>query len=184
MPPTSYPIRIKIYSIDNSLLEGATVTLTLGTNDSIEATSNSKGECVLNVANAGDWNVGEEVTIVATKTGSGTKTSTLILTSSPQTISLTLEETSELYYVSNDMNGFVLNFCLLTTYDGEKVTHSNPLPVTAETVLNEPAMTTTYDSRNRLSTQTITVRGTQYRRTFTYTGNAFQFISRSAWEKI
>ena len=182
---TSHPIGIKIYSIDNQLLEGATVTLTLRTNTPITKISNSKGEVILNVANAGSWSVGEEVTLTASKTGSGTKTSTLVLTSSPQQTSLTLAETSDLiYYEQTENNTYVLNFALLTTYDGEKVTQSNRLPVSSETILNEPAITNTYDSRKRLSTQTITLRGTQYRRTFTYTATAFQFTSRSAWSKV
>ena len=58
------------------------------------------------------------------------------------------------------------------------------MPVSAETKLNEPAQVNVYDSSNRLSTETITVNGVQYRRTFTYTGNGFQFISRSAWSRI
>ncbi len=126
---TSHPIRIKIYDINNVLLEGATVTLTLSTNDPISETSNSNGEVVFNVANAGSWSVNDEVSITASKTGVGTKTSTLVLTSSPQTTSLTLEETSDLYYSENDEGVHVLNFSLLTTYDGEKVTKSNRLPV-------------------------------------------------------
>ena len=129
-PPSSHPIRIKIYDINNTLLEGATVTLTLGTNEPISQTSNSKGEAVLNVANAGDWNVGDSVILTATKTEQGRKTSTLVLTSSPQTTSLTLEETSDLiYYEQTENDTYVLNFALLTTFDGEKVTHTNPLPV-------------------------------------------------------
>ncbi len=131
MPTTkaSHPIGIKIYSIDNQLLEGATVTLTLGTN-TITETSNPKGEVIFNVANAGSWSVGEEVTLTASKTGSGTKTSTLVLTSSPQQTSLTLEETSDLvYYEQSETDTYVLNFALLVTHDGEKVTTSNPLPV-------------------------------------------------------
>ena len=183
-PPTSHPIRIRIYDINSALLEGATVTLTLGTNDPISETSNSNGEAVLNVANAGDWSVGDEVTLVANKTGEGTKTITLVLTSSPQTTSLTLEETSDLYYSENDERVHVLNFSLLTTFDGEKVTHSNPLPVSAETKLSEPAQENTYDSNKRLETETITVNGVEYRRTFTYTGNNFQFTKRSAWVRI
>ena len=130
MPPISHPIRIKIYSIDNSLLEGAIVTLTLGTNDPISETSNSSGEVVLNVANAGDWTVGQEVSLTASKTGSGTKTQTLILTSSPQTTSLTLEETSDLiYYEQTENDTYVLNFSLITDYAGNKITSSNPFPV-------------------------------------------------------
>ena len=184
MPPTSHPIRIKIYSIDNSLLKGATVTLTLSTYDPLEETSNSDGEVVFNVANAGDWNVGDSVTLVATKTGDGTKESTLVLTSSPQTTSLTLAQTSDFNYEENDMNVYQLNFAMLVDFQGNKITQGNRLPVSSETTLSEPALTNTYDSKNRLSTQTITVKGTQYRRTFTYTGTAFQFTSRSAWEEI
>ena len=185
MPTTSHPIGIKIYSIDNSLTEGVTVTLTLGTNTPISETSNSSGEVILNVADAGSWEVGDEVSITATKTGSGTKTSTLILTSSPQQMTLTLAETSDLiYYEQTENDTYVLNFALLTTYDGEKVTQSNRLPVSSETILNEPELTNTYDSSDRLSTQTITVRGTQYRRTYTYTGTFFQFTTRSGWEKL
>ncbi len=182
---TSHPILIKIYDINSQLLEGATVTLTLGTNNPISVTSNTKGEAVFNVANAGSWSVGQEVTLTASKTGSGTKTSTLVLTSSPQQTSLTLAETSDLiYYEQTENDTYVLNFALLTTYDGEKVTNSNRLPVSSETILNEPAITNTYDSRNRLSTQTITIRGIQYRRTLTYTGDNFQFTSRSAWIRL
>ena len=181
---TSHPIGIKIYDINNALLEGATVTLTLRTITPLSEISNSSGEVVLNVADAGSWTVGEEVTLTASKTGSGTKTSTLVLTSSPQQTSLTLEETSDLYYEENDSNVYVLNFAILKDYAGNDITHSNPLPVDAEILLNEPERTNTFDSRNRLSTQTITVRGTQYRRTFIYTGNAFQFTTRSAWVRI
>ncbi len=184
-PNTSHPIRIKIYDINNALLEGATVELTLGTNDPISKNSNSKGEVLLNVANAGSWSVSDEVSITASKTGSGRKTSTLVLTSSPQSLNMTLEETSDLIYHPNESNQYNLNFSLLTTYDGEKVTQSNPLPVESQSpLLEEPAMTVTYDSRNRLSTQTITVRGTQYRRTFTYAGNSFQFTTRSEWSLV
>jgi len=183
---TSHQILIKIYSIDNALLEGATVSLTLGTN-TISVISNSKGEAVLNVANAGSWSVGEEVSITATKTGSGTKTETLVLTSSGgQTMSITLAETSDLiYYEQTENDTYVLNFALLTDYAGNKITRSNPLPVESQTpILEEPEITNTYDSNNRLSTQTITVKGVQYIRTFAYTGNNFQFTSRSAWTKI
>ena len=128
-PIQSHPIRIKIYGIDNSLLEGATVSLTLGTNTPISVVSNSKGEVILNVANAGSWSVSDEVSITASKTGSGTKTITLILTSSPQTLDMTLAETSDLIYHPNESNQYNLNFSVITTYDGEKVTTSNPLPV-------------------------------------------------------
>lgn len=129
MPPSSHPVGIKVYGIDNQLLEGVTVTLTV-TSGSTSGITNSSGEVVLNVANAGSWSVGEESTIVATKTASGTKTVTLVLTSSPQSLNITLAETSDLiYYEQTENDTYVLNFSLLTTYDGEKVTTANPLPV-------------------------------------------------------
>ena len=184
MPPTSHPIRIKIYSIDNALVEGATVTLTLPNTSTTSETSNTNGEVVLNVANAGDWSVSDTVSLTAFKTGSGTKTSTLVLTPSHQQMSMTLEETSDLYYEESPSDNYNLNFALLTTYDGEKVTRANPLPVESQTpMLEEHAMTVTYDSRNRLSTQTITVEGVEYTRNFSYTGTGFQFTARTAWIK-
>ncbi len=128
-PITSHPIRIKIYSFDKSLLEGATVSLTLGTNEPITVTSNSKGEAVLNVANAGEWIVGQSVTLTATKTGIGTVTSTLVLTDAPQETSLTLAQTSDFYYEENDCNVHVLNFAMLVDFQGNKITNVNPLPI-------------------------------------------------------
>ncbi len=128
-PPTSHPIRIKIYDINGALLEGATVSLTLGTNDPITETSNSKGEVVLNVANAGSWTVGQSITLTATKTGVGTVTSTLVLTNSPQETSLTLTQTSDFYYEENDCNVHRLDFVMLVDFQGNKITNVNPLPI-------------------------------------------------------
>ena len=129
-PPTSHPIRIKIYGIDGQVLEGVTVTLTLGTNPAISEISNSKGEAVLNVANAGTWSVDDSVSITATKTGSGTKTITLVLISTPQETSITLAETSDLiYYEQTENDTYVLNFALITDYAGNKITTDNPFPV-------------------------------------------------------
>ncbi|KKN19158.1 hypothetical protein LCGC14_0948440 [marine sediment metagenome] len=153
-PPSSHPVRIKVYGIDNAPENGVTVTLTV-TAGSISGDTNSSGEVVLNVANAGSWSVGDTATIVATKTAAGTKTETLVLTSSPQTLSMTLAETSDLYYEESESDNYVLNFSLLTTFDGEKVTHSNPLPVSVvdNNGLNsnrEYKVSRAYDSSNRL----------------------------------
>lgn len=130
MPATknSHPIRIKIYDINNALLDGATVSLTLGT-ETISVTSNSSGEAVLNVANAGSWSVGDSVSLTAYKLYEGTVTSTLVLTSEPQTTSLTLAQTSDLYYEESPSDNYNLNFALLTDFQGNKITKDNPLPV-------------------------------------------------------
>lgn len=133
-PPSSHLVGIRVYGIDNQLLDGATVTLTITAGSTTETTS-SDGEAVLNVADAGSWSVGDEASITASKTGSGTKTETLVLTAAPQKLNITLAETSDLAYYEpteddqSETDTYVLNFSLLTTYDGEKVTYSNPLPV-------------------------------------------------------
>ena len=45
-------------------------------------------------------------------------------------IDINLEETSDpTYYEESETNMYALNFSLLTTYDGRKVTRNNPLPV-------------------------------------------------------
>ncbi len=183
---TSHPIGIKIYDINRQLLEGASVSLTLRSLSPLSETSNSKGEVVFNVANAGSWSVGEEVSLTASKTGSGTKTSTLVLTSSPQQTSMTLEETSDLiYYEQSETDTYVLNFALITTYDGEKVTNSNPLPVTHGEIdlFNNPS-TTWSITRDDLQPnyEEVTIRGDTYRRTFTYNSNG-AMTARSAWVK-
>lgn len=129
MPKTPHPIGIHIYGIDNQAVEGATVTLTLNS-ESISETTNSKGEVILNTANLpSGWSVGDEASITASKTGEGTKTETLTLTSSPQTLDMTLAETSDYIIGEEGTDQLKLNMVMPVTYDGEKVTHSNPLPV-------------------------------------------------------
>jgi len=174
-------IGVITYGIDGQVLSGSTVTLTHSSGSLVE-TSNSKGEVIFNLADLDSYSVGDSITVTSTKATKGTVSTSITVTSKPQKVNLTLAETSDLNWVETD-NRHVLNFSLLTTFDGEKVTNANPLPVSSDDLLDEPAITNTYDSSNRLSTQTITIRGTEYKRTFTYTGNNFQFTSRSAWIK-
>lgn len=167
------------------MLEGATVTVSKGTDSLDSQTSNAQGETIFNLGNFSSWNEGDEVSITASKTGVGTKTQEITLTSRPQTLNIQLAQTSEFIVgLYEETDTYPLNFAMLLDFQGNKITQNNRLPVSSETILNEPAITNTYDSRNRLSTQTITVKGVQYRRTFTYTGTAFQFTSRSAWSIV
>ncbi len=170
-------------NLDSQVLEGATVTVSLNSETLTSQTTNPSGEVIFNMGNFSSWSVGDKISILASKTTIGTKTTTLTLTSRPQTLNIQLAQTSDLTYLTEPTK-HVLNFSLLTDFEGNKITESNRLPVSSESTLDEPALTNTYDSRNRLSTQTITVKGTQYKRTFTYTGNAFQFTSRSAWIQL
>jgi len=183
--PTHSPsltIGVIVHSRKSEILDSATVTLTLG-NESITGTTNSKGQVILNAANlTSGYTSGDVATLKATKTEEGEISQSITL-DQPQQVTLTLAETSDLYYFDDGSNSHVLNFVLLTDYAGNKITNSNRLPVSSETVLNEPAMTVTYDTKNRVSTQTITVDGINYTRTFTYTGDGFQFTARTGWIK-
>ncbi len=188
MPSTknSHPIGIKIYDINRQLLEGATVTLTLNS-ESFSLTTNSKGEAVGNASKFTSWSIGDVINITASKTGSGTKTENLILDSSGgQQTSLTLEETSDLiYYEQSETDTYVLNFALLTTYDGEKVTNSNPLPVTHGEIdlVNNPSTVWSITRQDgQPNYEEVTIRGDTYRRTFTYDSNGFM-TARSSWVK-
>ncbi len=188
-PISSHLISGKVRDRLGDLLSGATVTLT---HSSIEPvlteTTNAAGEYIINLSGlSSQWSVGDSISVKATKATKGTITvGTVILAGASQTVNLTLAETSDLVFGENSQDRYNLNFALLTTYDGEKVTSINPLPVSSSEIdfLNNPEQTNTYDSKNRLSTETITLaNGDVYKRTFTYTGNAFQFTTRGRWIK-
>ncbi len=184
-PPHSQTLGVIVKDLDNSVLEGATVTVSKGSDSLDSQTSNSSGECIFNIGNFSSWSEGDEVSILAEKTGVGTKTQEITLTDRPRTLNIQLEQTAEFIVgLYEETNTYPLNFAMLLDFQGNKITDVNPLPVSSETKLKEPAQVNTYDSNKRLSTETITVNGIQYRRTFTYTGNNFQFTSRSAWQRV
>ena len=186
MPVTPHLVSGKVYDLYSIALVGATVTLTHSTiTPSISKTTNAAGEYVINLNKLNtQWSSGDSITITASKTAEGTKTTeTTISGAGGQTVNLTLAETSDLNYATNIFNKHNLNFVLLTHYDGGKVTRERPLPVLISNIdlLNNPEQTNTYDSKNRLSTETVIIRGVSYKRTFTYTGNSFQFTTRGKW---
>jgi len=182
-PPTILTIGTRIFSASSVRLQGATVTLTFE-NTVIELKSNVQGEAIFNAGKAGAV-VGDTVSIKAIKVSEGQKTIEVIVAAQPQTLEITLAYTSDLTAKEGVQDTHVMNFALLTDFSGEKHSPSNPVPVSdRDNILNEPAITNTYDSQNRLSTQTITVNSIDYIRTFGYTGNQFQFITRTAWTKV
>ena len=184
MPTQSRLVKGKIYDVNGLVVASATVTLT-HSSSSLSETSNSAGEYVFNLGDLSSYSVGDPITVTATKATKGTKSETENILEGGNTINITLEETSDLTYSETELNVHNLVFVVPTTFDGEKVTNSNPLPVTNPSVLlNEPSLANTYDSNKRLSTQTITVNGIEYRRTFSYTGTNFQFDVRTRWEKV
>lgn len=190
MPSLSHILGIKVYSLDSNLLEGASITVTLGS-ESITGTTDSNGECILNMSSFSSWSVGDTISITAYKINEGIKTSTLVLDNTGgQTIELTLAETSDLsYYEYSDTDKYPLVFSLITTYDGEKVTRSNPLPVIVSgqsdyvDLINNPSTvwSITRDD-GQPDYEEVTIAGVAYRRTFTYNSNNI-LIARSEWVK-
>ena len=186
-PALSHMIHGKVRDRLGDILEGATVTVTHpDITPVLTKTTNSAGEYIINLSGlSSQWSVGDLLSVFATKTGEGQVTVEItIVIGGTQTVNLTLTETSNLNFTED--NSYNLNFALLTTYDGEKVTNVNPLPVNSSTIdlMFNPTQTNTYDSKNRLSIETVSLaNGDVYKRTFTYTGNAFQFTTRGKWIK-
>ncbi len=131
-PILSHLIKGKVRDRLGNILEGATVTITHASiTPSISKNSNSKGEYIINLSKlSSQWSKGDSITITASKTAKGSiTTTTTIKNLGGQTENLTLEETSDLSFYVNPRDVYNLNFALLTTYDGNKVTFLNPLPV-------------------------------------------------------
>lgn len=133
-PPASHIVGIKVHGVTKYLIDGATVTFTLNS-EIISGVTNSAGEVVLNTADfPSGWSVGDVVSITASKSAEGTVTQDLTLTSSPQTIELTLAETSNFSIdmhspTTKTTNYLAVNASILYGYDGKKITLDNPLPV-------------------------------------------------------
>ncbi len=184
MPVNPLEVKGKIYDINGIVVDSATVSL-VHLSGTLSKTSNSSGEYIFNLGDLSSYSVGDSITVSANKATKGTKSETVTIEEGGNTVNITLEETSDLTYTETEQNVHNLVFVVPTSFDGEKITHLNPLPVTnPDILLNEPSLANTYDSNKRLSTQTITVNGIQYRRTFTYTGTNFQFSLRTRWEKV
>ena len=117
-------------NLDSQVLEGATVTVSLGSTSLKSQTSNSSGETIFNVGNFTSWNVGDEISITASKTGVGTKTQSLILTDRPQMVNIQLEQTSRFIIGEyEETDTYPLNFAMLVDFQGNKITDVNPLPI-------------------------------------------------------
>ncbi len=117
---------------NSNLLSGAAIVLTrTSSRQTLEATSNSKGEFIFNLKNLNAWSVGESMTVKGSKATIGEKTETFTVNASPENVvNLTLAYTSDIVISYND-NTIKLNAAMLVDFEGNKITPSNPLPVTA-----------------------------------------------------
>ncbi len=173
-----------------NILVGSTVTLTHpDISPVLTTTTGSDGKYILNLSGLDfEWAVGQNITLFSSTQFKGRKSTTVAISDgASQTVNLTMEETSDSSILgTDDTKRFNHHFVTPTTYDQEKVTNVNPLPVNSSNIdlMFNPTQTNTYDSKNRLSTETITLAsGDIYKRTFIYTGNAFQFTTRGKWIK-
>lgn len=131
-PPIPHPVVGIIYS-SKGIVDGATVTLTLGT-ATTTTTTNSIGEYALDVANAGTWSAGDSVTVTANKSGSGSKTETLVLTENPQiqNITLTMVTSNDITvspYPPDLSDRVPVRWCVISDYQGNVFSIENPLGV-------------------------------------------------------
>jgi len=198
MPTTQPPhiIRGTVTGI-NGVVEGATVTGTIGSITTTAIGTNSKGRYILTIdANqfTDGWTAGTTViTLLATKTGEGSQTVELVIEAAPQTQDFTLSQISDLFYYESEQNGYPLRFNLLVDYEGNKISQENPLSVenvgssSDFDLINNPSTVWTITNNDgQPEDETITLaNGDVYKRTFTYSTVSGMRImtARSAWQK-
>ncbi len=171
-----------------NILVGSTVTLTHAISPVLSTTTGSDGKYILNLSGLdSEWAVGQDITLFSTTQFKGRKETTIAISSGAgQTVNLTMEETSDFSIAETDSTKrHNLNFATLTTYDQEKVTHTNPLPVDTpgDRNINDPAVSWVITrSDQQPDSETITLaNGDVYKRTFTYSNDIL--TARSRWKK-
>ena len=97
-----------------------------------------------------------------------------------------MEETSDFVFDTLPQDRTHLFFALVSTYDGEKVTNVNPLPVNSSEIdlmFNPSTSWTITRSDGQPNSESVTLtNGDIHKRTFTYDSNGF-LTERSKWEK-
>ena len=173
-----------------NILAGATVTLTHTITPVISTTTGSDGKYILNLSGlSSQWIAGQEITLFSTTQFKGRKSTTVaISTGASQTVNLTMEETSDFVFATNSQDRYNLNFALITTYDGEKVTSTNPLPVSVSLdidLLYNPSLSRTITRADgNPDSETVTLaNGDIYKRTMTYKNPTGALLTRSRWIK-
>jgi len=126
-PKQSQPIGIIVRKANGTVLADASVTLSSETETTPAEITNSNGVAVLDAGNLSSWSDGDIIVIKVTKTGHGTASLFVRLTSAPMAdVEITMHNYN---FMKHKTDYLVLLGALLATDDGEKVTVSNPLPV-------------------------------------------------------
>jgi len=158
---------------------------------SASVTSDDSGSYSVNLANIGDWSVGNSVVLAAYKKNVGLDTKTVVSDSSPaQTQNFILSQDDK-YEVYTPESYLRLDKAILADYEGKNYGFHYPLPVQGtdsdiDLIRNPQREWTITRADGQADSETVTFAdGTQYRRTFTYSGGSPDvLIRRSRWEKL
>ncbi len=160
------------------------ITTSLGT---MSWDTDSLGRYIADIADIG-YTDGETVTLDnQDQFNNEFSEDTFVLSGGMKEVNISLSVRSN---AQGNIQGFTTK-TMLHNIGNKPITKDNPLPIemigsnNTIDLINNPEQTNGYDSKNRLSTETITLgNGDQYRRTFTYTGTQWQFTTRGKWVKI
>ncbi len=141
------------------------------------------GSYTFDLANIG-YTAGDTIKVIASdRFNNETKTETFIVSGESKTLNIELEQRTDSISPKGNRD------TQISTVGGKAVTEENPLPVTVINsvdiidLVNNPSHEWTITREDQQpDDETITIRGAQYRRTFTYTSNVL--TARSKWEKV
>ena len=186
-PVSNHLVSGTVRDRSGNLLVGSTATLSHPLiTPVLIATVASDGKYIFNLGSLDEeWTVGQEITIFSSTQFKGRKSTTVLISSgNSQTVNLTMEETSDLRFGTNARSQYPLQFNLITTYDGEKVTRDNPLPTALpEITPTNPLSVTDRGVQSNLNTST-TLLGSGDTFTGTFEQNGYNQVGVSCHSNI
>ena len=175
MPSLPLPVNGTVKNSEGKAIANAIVKFTTAANSSY-TTTNSLGQYLFNLANL-EFVADETITYLATdQYNNETLTGTFAATGDSKELDLQLAIRTDQIQGKSNRSVHVVNV------GGEPVNKDNPFPVNnALAVLNEPATTWTITRVDgQPDSETITINGRTYTRTFTYNSNNLMTV-RSGW---
>ena len=184
MPGTSYIVYGIVYNNSNTNIANARITFSNQTESSgsKDVYTTSNGKYLFDLANIG-WSNGDTIAYEAyDEFNNEMVSSSFVISGENKELNITLEIVSEPKNSSLPNRG-----TNIYNIGGNVVSLDNPLPVTlintADLIdlTNNPNFIWEYDSKGRIISDTITIRGVSYKRTYTYTGSNWNANTRSKW---
>ncbi len=177
---TPFVIEGTVFNSAGLAIPSAVVTFTTSTGSSSTAT-NGIGEYVFDLANIG-FSDGDTISFAGRdENRNETFSGTFVAEGGTKTLDINLSIRSDPVAPGGNREMMIVNV------GGREVSLDNPLPVamigTVDLIdlANNPDWTRTLDTKGRSVTETIDVRGKKYVRNLTYSGNAFNWTTRSKW---